>query len=156
MDGDGEIIGSQEPSESECEGLQNNLSDYLNDSFAYYLAIGMPASEYWHGDPDLVKGYRKADEIRTKRRNYELWLQGMYVYEAISDISPLLHAFAKKGTMAKPYPDKPYPITKKEIQERKKEEEKRQYEQTKAAIHAMMIGVNKKFENKKMKDKEVR
>lgn len=38
----------------------------------------------------------------------DAWLQGMYVYDALLRASPLLHAFAKKGTKPKPYPTKPY------------------------------------------------
>ena len=112
----------------------------------------MPANEFWHGDPDLVKGYRKADEIKRERRNYELWLQGMYVYEAIADLTPILHAFAKKGTKPNPYPDQPYAITKHAMEQRKEDEARKQYEQTKAAMQAMIIGINKKFEKKESKE----
>lgn len=34
-----------------------------------------------------------------------MWLQGMYIYDAISRLSPILRAFAKKGTKAQPYAD---------------------------------------------------
>ena len=32
-----------------------------------------------------------------------MWLQGMYIYDAISRLSPILRAFAKKGPKAQPY-----------------------------------------------------
>lgn len=45
---------------------------------------------------------------------------GMYIYDAIGRLSPILHAFAKAGTKPEPYIDKPYPITKQERRETKK------------------------------------
>ena len=42
-------------------------------------------------------------------------MQGMYIYEALCDVSPVLHAFAKAGTKPRPYPEKPYSITKQEL-----------------------------------------
>ena len=63
--------------------------------------MGMSPDDYWHGDPALLKAYRKMDEIRRERENEMLWLQGMYIYEAIGDLAPILHAFAKKGTDAR-------------------------------------------------------
>ena len=85
--------------------------------FPYYLSIGMTLDQYWDGDSTLVKYYRKAEEIRNEKRNQELWLQGMYVYEAICDVSPILHAFAKKGTKPTPYSAKPYPLNAKQIKQ---------------------------------------
>ena len=73
----------------------------------------MTEYQYWDSDCTLVVPYRKADEIRKERVNQEMWLQGMYIYDAISRLTPVLHAFAKKGTKAKPYVDEPYPITRK-------------------------------------------
>ena len=71
--------------------------------FPYYLSIGMTAEQYWDDDATLAYYYRKAEELRKERRNEEFWLQGMYVYDAISRLTPVLHAFAKKGTKPQPY-----------------------------------------------------
>ena len=68
----------------------------------------MTYSQYWEEDCTLVRAYRRAYEIRQENENRYAWLQGMYVYEAICDASPILHAFAKAGTRARPYADKPY------------------------------------------------
>ena len=93
----------------------------------------------------LAKYYRKADAIRNERRNQELWLQGMYIYDAILCVAPILHAFAKKGTKAKPYPTQPYALT---VKERKKEMENKEravYNKGKRYMEALMASVNKKF-----------
>lgn len=70
----------------------------------------MSYDEYWNEDCELVRAYRKAEKIRMEKRNYELWLQGLYIYEALCDASPLYRDFAKKGTKAHPYSSKPYPL----------------------------------------------
>lgn len=58
----------------------------------------------------MVEAYREADRLRMKRANAEAHLLGLYVYEAFCDASPILHAFAKKGTKPIPYRDRPYKL----------------------------------------------
>lgn len=106
--------------------LEDNSSSHLSysqifdEAFPYYLSIGMSYEDYWYREVDLVRAYRKAEKLRFDRMNRDAWIQGMYVYEAIADVSPVLQAFAKKGTTVKPYSDKPYEFT----QEKKEEESK--------------------------------
>lgn len=104
--------------------------------FPYYLSIGMTHSQFWNEDACLVKDYRKADELRTKRKNAEFWLQGMYTYEALCNVSPVLHAFAKGGTEPIPYPAKPYAITQEERRERETARLKEQAEGFRALVEA--------------------
>jgi len=97
--------------------------------------MGMSSDEFWHGELKLVKSYREAYRIKQEIKDYELWKQGMYVYEAILNASPILHAFAKKGTKPRPYPEKPYGLEK---QESKKQKAKRvENERLKAQVHFM-------------------
>ena len=147
---DSELVSS---SLSATGGSEQNSSapsftytEKFYELFPYYLAIGMTYEQYWNGDCTLTKYYRKADEIRKERRNEELWLQGMYVYEAICDVSPVLHAFAKKGTKPQPYSEKPYAIT--EAQQKRVEEEKERKiaEKGKRFMEALMKSNNKRFE----------
>ena len=115
------------------------------EHFPYYLSIGMTPEQYWDGDPSLVKHYRRADEIRFEKRNQELWLQGMYIYEAICDASPILHSFAKKGTKPHPYVSKPYSLT---VAQRKQEmanKEKEISDKGKKFMEAFMKLNNSKF-----------
>ena len=114
--------------------------------FPYYLSIGMTAEQYWEGDPTLTRYYRKADEIRKERRNEELWLQGMYIYEALCDVSPVLHAFAKKGTKPQPYSERPYAITKEQHERIEEEKERKIAEKGKKFMEALMAYTNKRFE----------
>ena len=87
------------------------------------MSIGMSYDEFWNQNVSMVKAYRKAYELREKRRNQELWLQGMYVYEALCDASPLFRFTMKKGAIKpEPYPKEPYPITVAEVREREERE----------------------------------
>ena len=104
--------------------------------------MGMTYEQYWEQDSDLVKYYRKAQEIRRDEHNRQAWLQGMYVYEAIADIAPILHAFAKKGTKARKYSEKPYEF--KQPEKKRKAESKlsaadREAKEKSEKIRARMI-----------------
>lgn len=139
---------------SALEGSERNSSlpfvtytERFYEQFPYYLSIGMTAEQFWEGDPSLAKYYRKAEEMRIERRNQEMWLQGMYVYEAICDASPLFQAFAKKGVRAHPYSDKPYSITENQKERNDLAKEKAVSDKGKRIMEAFMKSHNSKFEN---------
>lgn len=70
--------------------------------------------------------FREADKRRMERINAEAHLMGLYVYEALCDVSPVLHAFAKKGTKPKPFRTEPYALNgEKEDKSEQKEEAER-------------------------------
>ena len=125
----------------------NSYTTTFYDHFPHYLAIGMTPEQYWDGDPMLAKYYREADKIRRKRRNEELWIQGMYIYEALCDVSPVMHAFAKRGTKPAPYPDHPYALTADERVKEQKLKEQQDRERAKRYMEAKMAEVNKRFQS---------
>ena len=97
-----------------------DILNYLNELFAYALSIGMTYEQYWYDDPLLFNSYQRAEEMRTKRRNQEMWLQGLYVHIAIGDLVPVLNPFSKEHK-ARKYLDKPIPLTLKEQEEYEQE-----------------------------------
>lgn len=109
------------------------------------MAIGMSPEQYWDGDASLPKYYRKAEEIRNEKRNQELWLQGMYIYEALCDVAPILQAFAKKGTKPRPYSTAPYPLTEKAQDRDREAKEKALMAKGKRVMEAFMASTNKRF-----------
>lgn len=117
----------------------------FDEVFPYYLSIGMTYDQFWNGDCTLVIPYRKADKLQKERKNQELWLQGLYIYEAILDVSPVLHAFAKKGTKPKPYSSAPYPITNEEMETEKVKQAAKTANKGKKYMEALMSSNNKKF-----------
>lgn len=147
---DGELVSSS-PSANNTTGDASDSSPtsygkQFWEMFPVYLAMGMTAEQYWDGDPMLAKYYRKAEEIRNERRNQELWLQGMYIYDAILCASPILRAFAKKGTKPKPYPTQPYALTAKERKREQEDRERKVYAKGKRYMEAIMASTNKKFQ----------
>lgn len=114
--------------------------------FPYYLSIGMTVDQFWNDDPMLTKYYRKADGLKIDRKNQELWLQGLYVYEALCDVAPLLHAMAKKSTKALPYPEKPYSLTERQRKLEQEEQERKVADKGKMFMEMMMRQSNKKYD----------
>lgn len=87
-----------------------SYTEIFNEAFPYYLSIGMSYELYWHGEPNLVKAYREADEMRVDRMNYEAWLQGLYVYQAVGALYPVFNPFSKQKK-AEEYLKEPIVIT---------------------------------------------
>lgn len=110
----------------------------------YYMSIGMTYDEYWNGANELPRYYRKAEELRMEKNNYEAWLQGFYIYEAFCNASPLFHAFAKKGTKPIPYPERPHALTEDEKERDEEMEEKKVMEQGIALMRARIAAQNAK------------
>lgn len=109
------------------------------------MSIGMSYDEFWNQDVALVRVYRKADELRRRRQNEGMWLQGLYIYEALCDVAPIYHAFAKKGTKPAPYAKEPYPITETELREMEERKRKEKEERMKAEFAAFAAAMRKKM-----------
>ena len=138
---------------SDYEGGERNVrspfrtyTEQFYEVFPYYLSIGMTAEQFWDGDCTLPKYYRQADELRIERMNQELWLQGLYVYEAICDVAPILQAMAKKGTKARPYTEQPYAITEKQRRREAEEKERMVANKGRRFMEQLMKANNKRFE----------
>ena len=104
----------------------------------------MTFDQFWNDDPALARYYRQAAELKVERKNQELWLQGLYIYEALCDVAPILQAMAKKGTKARPYPDQPYAITEKQRKREAEEKERRIAEKGKRMMEMFMRASGKK------------
>ena len=103
--------------------------------------MGMTWSQFWLDEPELVIAYRKAELIRKRRKNEELWLEGIYMAEALNATVGNMFSKGQKH----PYPAEPFPITAEEQQERREREEKARMERMKAAFIAKSLQVNTKM-----------
>lgn len=131
--GDCEALIKTDDSPSKVESF--SLTRIFEELCPIYMGYGMTYDEFWYGDPNRAKYYRKAYEIQIKQKDEEFWIQGMYIYDALCRVSPILHAFSKSGTKPLPYVENPYT---KLIQEDKTEKDKQkeiENERLKARVH---------------------
>lgn len=104
------------------------------------MSIGMTYDEFWNQDVALVRVYRKADELRRRRQNDALWMQGLYIRDAL--LSTVGNMFSDKNATPIEYPNEPYPITADQVAEKKEAERRKMEERMKAdfmALAARMI-----------------
>ena len=129
--GDGEVSTSP----------RKTFSELFEEIFPAYLAMGMTWTQFWIDEPKLAIAYRKADAIRKRRTNEELWLEGLYFAEALSATVGNMFSKGQKHQ----YPTEPYPLTEDEQKERREREEKARMERMKAAFIAKSLKVNTKL-----------
>lgn len=112
---------------------EKTYTEVFEECFPFYLAIGLSYAEYWEGDPKLTQYYRKAYRIKQDEINNNAWLQGMYVYDAISTaLHNALRGMGKSKPPAKDYAKQPYKFNNKVKNEAEKAKEV-EIEQEKAA-----------------------
>ena len=112
----------------------------FSDAFPRALMMGMSYEQYWDGDPWLYADYREADRLAQEREAYGRWLTGMYVYDAIGRLVPVLNPFPKKHR-AEPYPEEPYEVARTRDSEKTQEQlEKESHDRTKAWLMSFTIG----------------
>jgi hypothetical protein len=99
----------------------------------------MTYDEYWNGDVWMVEAFSKADRLRRERFNQEAHLQGLYIYEALADVSPLFRPFTN-AAKAIPYPNQPFNLFKRDKSEEEEGEDDRpvQTEEEKERILAKL------------------
>ena len=108
---------------------EKSYTEIFEENFPFYLAIGMSFAEYWSGDPSLVRYFRKAYLIKQEEINNNAWLQGVYIYDAVS--TALHNALRGKNTKAREYAKQPYNFENRQKSESEKAREV-QVEQEKA------------------------
>ena len=86
------------------------------------MAYGMTYDEFWNCNPERYIAYRKVHELDIKRRNEELWLQGLYNFTAISTALSNIHLDGKKHKVNK-YLEKPIDLFEKTEYEKEREAE---------------------------------
>ena len=106
--------------------------------------MGIGASEFWQLNVRTLRPYLLAENIKREERNYFLWLQGAYFYDALGVV--MANSFSKKGSKKREYVKEPIRITPLTEEEKaiKAEKERRK-------IFAMFDAMEREF---KAKEKE--
>ena len=118
-------------------------TEYFEECFPFYLAIGMSYADYWAGDPSLARYYRKAYKIKQEEINNTAWLQGLYIYDAVSTaLHNALRGMGKNKPPAQTYAKKPYDFKNREKSEAEKAKEVQTEQQKAAAWMENFVRVN--------------
>ncbi len=74
------------------------MTDWFYDLLPMAITYGMSVKEFWEEDPDLFWAYRfsyiERIKFENEDKNQTAWLQGAYIYEAVS--IALANAFSKQ------------------------------------------------------------
>ena len=130
--------------DGEVTSPPKTFTEYFEELFPSYLAMGMTWTQFWIDEPELAIAYRRAEAIRKRRKNEELWLQGVYVAEALNATVGNMFSKGHKNQ----YPTEPFPLTADEQKERREREEKAKMERMKAAFIAKSLQMNTKLGGK--------
>lgn len=109
----------------------------------------MSYDDFWNGDNEMPRMYRKAYEIKQKQDDQQAWLQGAYIYNAIGALAPALKAFAKGRPKA--YLERPFLYDETEgdsFKPDKKTKEAKSDEKAKSWLEMWAISFNERFEQK--------
>lgn len=81
----------------------------------------MSYEQYWDAAPCLIKAYAKAKEYEQEENNFRLWLQGVYIHEAVA--IAIGNAFRDKGKRPVKYAQEPYDVYGRRAEEKRKKQE---------------------------------
>lgn len=134
--------------------ISNNspwFADFADSVCSYWMTVGVPCHEFWHGDPATFRYYEEVHKQEQRHENFLLWLQGRYVYEAVGALIPALHPFSKDP---KPFPylSEPFPLTEEDRAEKEERERREKYERMKAYVNRWANETNAKNKRKENSD----
>ena len=121
---------------------KKSYTEIFEENFPFYLAIGMSSAEYWEGDCSLTRYYRKAYKIKQEEININAWLQGLYVYDAVS--TAVHNALRGKNSKAREYAKQPYDFNNREKTEFEKAREVEVEQQKALAWMENFVRINQK------------
>ena len=147
-----------ESTDNDGGGRNNRPSSFrytekFEQDCGYYLSIGMTYNDYWDGDATMVKFYRDKYKRDLDRQNFNHWMQGIYIYEALVDASPVFNPLSEKHEPL-PYMKEPIPITQEAIKETEERQNQQKMKNGKDAMRAWMVEFNRRFEENKRKEGE--
>lgn len=128
-----------------------SLTKTFEELCPIFMSYGMSYDEFWYDSPYRAKFYLDSHKLKVRQKDEEMWIQGMYIYEALCKVSPVLHAFSKKGTKPLPYSEKPYTALNSDSDKKVDKEQEIKNAQLIARLHFENWAreTKKQFENKK-------
>lgn len=127
--------------------LPQSYTERFEEICPSYMAIGMTYEQFWDGDSTMVIAYRKADRLKADIVNRNAWLQGMYVYEALCDVAPIVRAFSKAKSPTK-YRSEPFELREPEIKKEVETKEDKSDKRAKTVMEIFMASFNQRMMKK--------
>ena len=88
------------------------------------MTFGMSYDEFWHDDIYKARTYREYNELLAERENQNLWLAGVYTYNAVkAAVEGVM--WNGKGRRPDGYLERPIPLTERERAEEMERKKKR-------------------------------
>ena len=122
-----------------------SLTAVFEEVCPIYMSFGMTYEQFWDGDVSAHKMYRKAMRQRVIAQNRMLWIQGMYIYDALLGVGRFTKAFSKAKPA--PYPSEPYDLFAEEKRRREEREQKERYERIRSKVQSFAKTFNEKRQN---------
>lgn len=110
-----------------------SLQEAFEEACPVYLMYGMTYHQYWNGDVYAHRAVRKAYKLKVEAQNHGYWLQGMYIYEALCNVAPILRAFSKANKPGK-YPSEPYDLFGNKSEQKQIDTDRERYERIKEKV----------------------
>lgn len=131
-----------------------SLAEMFTNICPAYMAMGMSYDEFWHCNTKVHKAYRLAWEQKKAYRNWEMWWQGGYIYEALLKVAPVMRAAFGKGKVEPgKYSEEPYPLSNKEAEARREAHRRQKMERMLAVFKRESAeNLRKKMEQEKTMD----
>lgn len=109
------------------------------------MFYGMTPEEYWEKDPNLAVAYRALNRLKIDEKNHEMWLQGLYIHEAISvSIARQINGDKKAEYSKEPYQIRP--LTEKEKELKRKEEAEKEKKKFIQSMNALKDAYDRKWQ----------
>jgi len=127
---EGSPDNAEDGSDGENTVTPISLAEMFMQICPAYMAMGMTWNEFWHSNTKVHRAYREAWRQRKAYRNWEMWWQGGYIYEALLKVAPVMRAAFGKGKVEPgKYSEEPYPLSQKEADERAEARRRQRMEQ---------------------------
>ena len=129
-------------------------SEIFHEAFPEYIAMGMSYREFWELDSSLVKDYRRAHRIKQEQANYNAWLTGLYVLNALNSGVPVsVGGFAKHKVELPRFPEQPIDFEKQTAEEKEKKKLKEKAEKMREFAERFNQAFRKRNGTSERKDK---
>lgn len=128
-----------------------SFSETFDKACPAFMAMGMTYHEFWDGDVEIAKFTKGAYQKRVDEQNYMLWLQGLYIYDALTAVMPPL-SIKSKEKQIRPYMENPIPLTRDAKKQTEETKQKEKFDRNIMFMQRFMAEHNSAMKDKEKKE----